>query len=219
MYELAPIILKFFVLVVSLTFHEAAHAWTAWRLGDDTSARLGRMSLNPLVHLDPVGTLMFLFPAPLGWAKPVPVNSANLKNPHTMMQLISFAGPLSNLILTLAACILWYIIDFRLDPMSNGYLLMQLFIATNMSLAIFNLLPVFPLDGSNVITVFMSEETARRYEDKISQFGPFPLLLVVMFETLPGMGLIEIWFRFWRPVFAPVLELFNVPSGIIPYWR
>lgn len=217
--ELAFYALKFFVLVVSLSFHEAAHSWSAWRLGDDTSARMGRMTLNPLAHLDPMGTLMFLFQAPLGWAKPVPVNAANLRNPRSGMQLVSFAGPVSNLILGLSGCFVWFIAYPFLTPLGGWYVLLQLFIATNLSLAIFNLLPIHPLDGASVITVFMSESTARKFEELSTRFGPFPLLLLVLFETMPGMGVIELWFRIWRPFFAPILELFNVPAGFVYYWR
>lgn len=215
--ELATLALQFFVLAVSLSIHEASHAWTAFRLGDDTAARLGRISLNPLVHLDPLGALMILSGMPLGWAKPVPVNPANLRNPHSSMPLISFAGPLSNLVLGLASCMIFYLVDYRVSPVSGAWLLMQFFITFNFSLAIFNLLPVFPLDGSNFITVFMSEETARWYESKVSQFGPFPLVFVVALEFLPGMGPIELWFRLWKPLFTPILALFNVPSGFLPY--
>lgn len=215
----AVYILKFFVLIVSLTFHEAAHAWAAYRLGDETAARLGRMSLNPLVHLDVMGTLMFLFQAPIGWAKPVPVNPLNLRNRISSMQLVSFAGPMSNLILCLVACMAWYFLMFRISPGSGWYTLMQLFIATNLSLAIFNLLPIHPLDGASVITYFMSDSVARRFEDTMLRLGPFPLIVIVLFETLPGMGLIELWFRLWKPFFSPLLELFNVWPGVISYWR
>lgn len=217
--DLPYLALKFFVLVVSLSIHEAAHAWTAFRMGDDTAARLGRMSLNPLVHLDPLGTLMLLSPMPLGWAKPVPVNRMNLRNPHSMMQLISFAGPLSNLMLGLLACMVWYFFAWKLSPDSGWFLMMQFFIAINFSLALFNLLPVHPLDGANVITFFMSEETARRYEEKVARMGILPLIIVITYEMMPGPGLIEIWFRIWKPVFSPILYLFRVPMGVIPFWR
>ncbi|MEO7423681.1 MAG: site-2 protease family protein [Fibrobacteria bacterium] len=93
--DLPILLLRFFVLTVSLTFHEAAHAWAAFRLGDDTAKRMGRLSLNPLVHMDPLGSLMIFGRMPIGWAKPVPVDARNLRNPRTGMQLVAFAGPLS----------------------------------------------------------------------------------------------------------------------------
>lgn len=215
--DFADLLIRFFVLAVCLSFHEAAHAWSAFRLGDDTAARLGRLSLNPLVHLDPIGSLMILSGMPLGWAKPVPVNAGNLRNPRAAMPLVSFAGPLSNLILGLAACVIFFLVDYRLSPGSGWWIMLQMFITVNLSLAIFNLLPVAPLDGSSIITAFMSEETARRYEDKVARMGPYPILLVVVFELLPGPGIIELWFRFWKPLFAPVLGLLNVPPGFLPY--
>lgn len=210
--------LEFFVLIVSLSFHEAAHAWTAYRLGDDTAARQGRLSLNPLAHLDPLGTLMLLA-MPMGWAKPVPVNALNLRNPRGMLPLISFAGPLSNLALGLSGCVAWYFFAWHLLPDSGWFLMMQHFIAINFSLALFNLLPLHPLDGSSVITRLMSEETARRYEEAVSRMGMFPLILVVIYEMMPGPGVLEIWFRIWKPFFAPVMALFQVPMGVVPFWR
>ncbi len=215
--DLAVLGIRFFVLVVCLSFHEAAHAWTAYRFGDDTAARMGRLSLNPLVHLDPLGTLMILSGMPLGWAKPVPVNPANLRNPHTHMQLVSFAGPLSNILLGLVGCVIYFLVGHLIFPGSGWFLMLQLFIMINFSLAIFNLLPISPLDGSSIITAFMSESTARKYEEKVARFGPFPLIIVVAFEMMPGMGLIELWFRFWKPLFAPILGLFNVPPWFLPY--
>jgi Zn-dependent protease len=214
-------VIKFFVLVVSLTFHEAAHAYAAWRLGDDTAERMGRMSLNPFVHLDPIGTLMFLNPlAPLGWAKPVPVESRNLKNPMSMMQLISFAGPLSNLVLFLLGCLLYFFIGHSLSPGGPAQTMLLLFIGTNVALAIFNLLPIHPLDGASVITWFMPEDKARRFEETMQRFGPFPLALLVLFETLPGMGLLHIWFWIWKPFFQPILGLVGLPAwAVIGYWN
>lgn len=215
--DLAVLALKFFVLILSLSFHEAAHAWTAYRFGDDTAARLGRMSLNPLVHLDPLGTLMILSGMPLGWAKPVPVNAANLRNPQSHMRLVSFAGPLSNILLGLAACLVYFLIGHRMFPGSGWFLMLHLFITINFSLAVFNLLPISPLDGSSIITAVMSEGTARKYEELVARFGPFPLIIVVVFEMMPGMGLIELWFRIWKPLLAPVLGLFRVPPWFLPY--
>jgi Zn-dependent protease len=223
MEDLPYFALKFFVLVVSLTFHEAAHAYAAYRMGDETSSRLGRLSLNPFAHLDPVGTLMFLLPqAPIGWAKPVPVNPMNLRNPGPMMQLISFAGPLSNLALGLLGCLfwfLWFLFGQLFSPGGAAYLMILLFIATNLSLALFNLLPLHPLDGASVITFFMPEGTARKYEDVMHRLGPFPLIVLLVLETLPGMGAIHLWFRFWKPFFEPMLGLFGVPAGVVGYWR
>jgi Zn-dependent protease len=217
MSDLPELLLRFFVLAVSLSFHEAAHAWSAFRLGDDTAARLGRLSLNPLVHLDPLGSLMILSGMPLGWAKPVPVNAANLANPRTGMPMVSFAGPLSNIILGILGCVVFYFVGYEISPMSGWWAMLQLFITINFALAVFNLLPIFPLDGSNVITAFMSDATARRYEEKVAALGPFPLIFIVGFEFMPGPGVLQVWFNIWNPLFAPILALFGVPRGFLPY--
>jgi Zn-dependent protease len=215
--EILPFyLMRFFVLTVSLSFHEAAHAWTANRLGDDTAKRLGRLSLNPLVHMDPVGSLMMLTGMPLGWAKPVPVNPYNLNNPRTGMPLVSFAGPLSNLFLALIACIIYFLVGERLSN-PGGYLMLKDFILINLSLAIFNLLPIAPLDGSKIITTFMSDRVADIYEEKVAAFGMFPLIAIVIFESVgSGYGVLDLWFRFWKPLIYPILALFNVPYQFYP---
>ena len=214
--DLPVLLLRFFVLTVSLTFHEAAHAWVAWRLGDDTAKRLGRLSLNPLVHMDPIGSLMILGRMPIGWVKPVPVDPRNIRNPRTGMPLVAFAGPLSNLILAFGCCVLHYF----LGPLIWGtgwYTLLALFILINFSLAIFNLLPVMPLDGSKIITAFMSDRVADRYEEIMARAGVFPLVILVAFEAMrDGPGVVSLWFRFWRPLIHPILALFHVPPELYP---
>lgn len=217
MLEALPfLLLRFFVLSVSLSFHEAAHAWAANRLGDETAKRLGRLSLNPLVHLDPLGSLMILTGMPLGWAKPVPVNPANLRNIRTGMPLVSFAGPLSNILLALVFCGVFFAVGPYIAS-TGWYLLLAEFILINFALAIFNLLPIAPLDGSKIITVFMSDRVADKYEEKVAMLGIFPLIAIVaMGVMVPGPGLLEMWFRFWRPLIYPILHFFNVPTNFYP---
>ena len=214
---IADLLIRFFVITVSLSLHEAAHAWTALRMGDDTAERMGRLSLNPLAHMDPLGSMMILFGMPLGWAKPVPVNPANLRNPRAAMPLVSFAGPLSNLLIGIAGCMVFFIIGARIG--SAGWLhMLRYFIEINFALAVFNLLPIWPLDGSKIITAFMSDRVADRYEEKMMQLGVYPLLIIMVFEMVPGgFGIIELWFRFWRPVLLPVLSLFSVPPSFLWY--
>jgi Zn-dependent protease len=215
MVEFADLLLRFFVLTVSLSFHEAAHAWAAFRLGDDTAEKSGRLSLNPLVHMDPLGSLMILSGMPLGWAKPVPVNPDNLRNPRTDMPLVSFAGPLSNLILGVVACAVFFLVGYQVAP-TGWFRMLQYFIQINFALAIFNLLPIYPLDGSKIITAFMSDATARRYEEKILQMGVFPLILLVTLEFLPtGRGPLELWFLLWKPLIRPIFSIFSVPPGFL----
>lgn len=216
-FENLPVyLLRFFVLIVSLTFHEAAHAWVAWRLGDETAKRLGRLTLNPLAHLDPLGTLMILGSMPIGWAKPVPVDSRFIRNPRSGMPLVAFAGPLSNLVLAFFGCLLYFALADRVLG-SGWYVMLILFIQINFSLAIFNLLPIAPLDGAKIVTAFMSDSLADRFEAVLARMGVFPLLLIVGTEALhQGPGLIRYWFHFWRPLIAPILALFQVPPSLYP---
>ncbi len=216
MFEDIPSLLtKIFALTVSLGFHEASHAWAAYRLGDDTAKRMGRMTVNPLVHLDPLGTLMMLGPFPIGWAKPVPVDPSNIKNPRSGLPLVAFAGPLSNLILALVCCILWFFLSEHAGRGAD--ILLAKFIQVNLSLAIFNLLPVAPLDGSKIITTFMSDRIADRYEEILARLGVFPLVVVIALGSLSdGPSVIGIWFRFWSPLILPFLRLFDVPLWLYP---
>ena len=214
--DLPVLLLRFFVLIVSLTFHEAAHAWAAWRLGDDTAKRMGRLSLNPLVHMDPIGTLMILGRMPIGWAKPVPVDPRNIRNPRSGMPLVAFAGPLSNLILAFFFCLVYFAVGRALIG-SGWYSMLVLFLQVNFSLAIFNLLPIMPLDGSKIVTAFMSESVADRFEEVMARMGAFPLVLLVAFEALhDGPGVIAYWFHFWKPLIHPILALFHVPFFVYP---
>lgn len=141
-----------FFVVLGITVHEFAHAWAADKLGDPTARYLGRLTLNPLAHLDPLGTLMFLvsivYGFGIGWGKPVPVNPRNIRKLPTVtgMGLIAFAGPLSNLLLaSILALILHLPVPFNLSP----FLMAGVF--ANVGLALFNLLPLPPLDGFDVV--------------------------------------------------------------------
>jgi len=154
------ILLRFVVLVVSLTFHEAAHAWTANRLGDPTAKLLGRLTLNPLAHIDWIGTVLFPIVAmfsnlPLiGWAKPVPVNGANLQSPRRDFAIVAAAGPISNLILATGFAIIRMVVVGTTSTASDAVYILTVFlmlgITTNVLLALFNMIPVPPLDGGNV---------------------------------------------------------------------
>jgi Zn-dependent protease len=151
--------------VIAITVHEFMHAWTAWMLGDDTARLLGRISLNPVVHFDPIGALMFVlialgFPA-LAWGRPVPVNDARLRptgrfGRQGSMALVSLAGPLSNVVLgAVAAAILRFsaFTGASLGMAIDGFL--QIFMWVNFSLAAFNMIPLPPLDGSRILTALL----------------------------------------------------------------
>jgi Zn-dependent protease len=171
-------------LVIAFTVHEFAHAWTADRLGDDTPRRTGRLTLNPLVHLDLLGTLMLLY-AGFGWAKPVQINPAALRqrSPAGVM-LVAAAGPLSNLLLALVAAIPFRagLVDLaapsaRVLPSPSTFLLTFIFL--NLILLLFNLIPVAPLDGEKVLAYFLppnGQETLFR----LRPYGPMILMGLIL---------------------------------------
>lgn len=175
-------------LVAGLTVHESAHALVASWLGDPTGRKLGRVSLNPLVHLDPTGTLMILVASlagiGFGWAKPVPVNPLNLRTgPKTGMAIVAGAGPASNLLLAaLLAGLLQFGGDFGLWTGGDLWLRLLLVYAAyvNVSLAVFNLLPLAPLDGFSVLLGLLPNRTAYSLA-RLEQYGPAILLLLVFF--------------------------------------
>ena len=164
------------VILFSLTLHEYFHAWMAYRFGDDTAARMGRLTLNPLAHLDLFGTIvMVLSGFRFGWAKPVPVNPMNLQNPRVADFWISAAGPLSNLALAAVAGLI-----FRAT--SAPEVAQQIMVATvviNVTLAFFNLIPLFPLDGSHILRNLLPRE-AESAMNRFDQFAPYILMIIVV---------------------------------------
>ena len=185
--DFAQILLGFVVLLVSLTVHEAAHAWSADRLGDPTARALGRLSLNPAVHVDPIGTILFPLIAmatnlPLiGWAKPVPVNPARLGgNWRQKFMVIAAAGPASNLVLATCVAIVLRITpigDVDVDATSIVWRLVQalaLAVQLNVFLALFNMVPVPPLDGGNVLAGLLTGQMARAFD----QLRPWGFLIL-----------------------------------------
>ena len=201
--DVAGVLIVFLVLLLSLTFHEAAHAWSAERLGDPTARLLGRVSLNPVVHIDPIGTIVFPliamftgFPL-IGWAKPVPVDTRNLRQ-HWKQKymLIAAAGPASNLILAAVAAVGVAVLGFE----NAGQPVFEFFrwmITINVLLAMFNMVPVPPLDGGNVLAGLLPGRAHDLFET-IRPWG-FLILYALLFSGLlfriigPVQDAIEGW--------------------------
>jgi len=187
--------------LVTISVHEFAHAWMADKLGDPTARLEGRLSLNPLVHYDPVGTTLLLVLVvlralgapviPFGWAKPVRYDPFNLKDERRDAALISFAGPFINILL---ATILALITRFFLLPFSPLYFLSNFiypFIVLNISLAVFNLIPVHPLDGGKIIVGLLPEKEARETDIFLSRYGTI-ILMFFIFPVFGGNSLISL---------------------------
>ncbi len=162
------------IFVISLTIHEFSHAFVAYKLGDSTAKYQGRLTLNPLAHLDPVGTLMILL-VRFGWGKPVPINATNFKQPRRDSALVAIAGPVSNISLA----ILMAILAKLLPPNVVVYGILQVVAVFNLTLAFFNLLPFYPLDGFNVVYGILPFDLAWQFKDT-ARYGIFVLLILMV---------------------------------------
>src|SRR5437660_2025585 len=191
-------VIQFIVLLLSLSIHESAHAWTADTLGDPTARLLGRVSLNPLVHADPIGTLLFpliamVSGAPLiGWAKPVPVSTRYLRDPRRDYVLIAAAGPASNLVLAVIASIVLALLPVTPQHVGEAtftvplaHTLSQL-MQLNVLLAVFNMVPIPPLDGGNVLAGLLPRSAASAF----NHIRPYGFLLLYALILTDGFRLI-----------------------------
>jgi Zn-dependent protease len=179
--ELSYVVVSISIVLLSLTVHEAAHAWTANRLGDPTARQLGRISLNPLVHIDLIGTVILPLLAAIsnlpiiGWAKPVPVDTRRLRQPRRDFMLVAAAGPASNILLAVGGSILIRLLSiptFGRSPWLE-------FVEINILLAVFNLVPIPPLDGGNVLAGLLPPAPAATF-NSLRPFG-FIILYALMF--------------------------------------
>lgn len=195
-YNIVLWIMRFVIVLIALTVHEYAHGYVAFKLGDPTAKAVGRLSLNPLRHLNPVGFLSMLFFG-FGWATPVPIYARNFKNPKRGMALCALAGPVSNLLLALLGALGTSLLGpLMLKTASSpiqvsAYFFFYLFTQLNISLAIFNLIPVPPLDGSRVLSVFLPPKAyfgMMRYERQIG-IGFF--LFMILDDRL-GFGILDL---------------------------
>jgi Zn-dependent protease len=187
------IVVSIAIVLLSLTVHEAAHAWTADRLGDPTARLLGRVSLNPLVHIDPIGTVLLPLIAAIshfpiiGWAKPVPVNIRRLAHPRRDFMFVAAAGPASNLVLAVIAAVLVQVVPAPGFAAPNQLDFVDVLFAVaeiNIFLAVFNLVPIPPLDGGNVLAGLLPPSAADVF-DKLRPFG-FIILYALMFTGVLG---------------------------------
>lgn len=213
-YQILRYLLRAVVVLVAIPFHEAAHALVSSWLGDDTAKRAGRLSLNPIRHFDPLGALCMLLGG-VGWAKPVGIDLRNYKDPKLGMAISAAAGPLSNLLLAWGSMILYKIVLYSAAAQQSRLmavlsLLLYDMIVMNLSLAVFNLLPIPPFDGSRIALLFLPRRLyfqAMRYERQImlavlllvflgALDAPLSLLVDLMWDRLvEWTGFVEMWWR------------------------
>ena len=188
----------------ALSFHEFSHAWMAAKCGDNTAAKMGRLTLNPMAHLDMMGSLMILFVG-FGWAKPVPVDGRNLRNPRIDMMKVAAAGPASNLLLAMVAGMLLRLLNGTGLLTDSIFILLLYFTRINIALAVFNMIPVAPLDGSQIFSGYLMKKNPQ-LAWKIQSYGPQVLFGLILFGMVTGFSIIwiimEPFVSFFMLIFA-----------------
>ena len=198
-------------ILLALTFHECAHAYVAYRLGDPTAKNLGRLTLNPLAHLDIIGTIM-VFIIHIGWAKPVPVNPMNFKNPKKDLLWVSLAGPLANIFLAFVFGILFRTLHTTAqNPLAEIIKVMIIYgVLINLILAFFNIIPLPPLDGSKILAGIIPSE----YESSFEQFMKYGHFILLGLIVLSMVFNIPIFSYFYKPFVRYLSYLFAGESFI-----
>ncbi len=207
MNETQLLILRIPVILIALTIHEYAHGYIAWLKGDGTAKQAGRLTFNPIAHLDVLGTLMLFF-GPFGWAKPVPVNPYNLDNPKRDMIFVGAAGPVSNILLALVfGFLLRFIITSgaakSISPMIIVFL--QLSLMINLGLSFFNLIPVPPLDGSNILMGFLPQDKISIYL-KYVRYAPQVFIFLIVSDWIYSR--FHIGYPLFSKIFYPLFNLY-----------
>ncbi|HIJ36159.1 MAG TPA: site-2 protease family protein [Deltaproteobacteria bacterium] len=186
-FDITQWIVRIPVLLFAITIHEYAHGWVAYRLGDPTAKQMGRLSFNPITHIDPLGAIC-LFLLNFGWAKPVPVDMRYFRNIRRDSILVSLAGPAANFCVALIAGMLIRYLYFssQLYQMTLVYLLIM-----NLGLGLFNLIPLPPLDGSHILENLLPPAAAMKY-DRLKRYGPFILIGIILLDNFAHTGIFNL---------------------------
>jgi len=205
-------ILIFISLVFALCVHEFSHGYIAYICGDDTAHRMNRLTLNPLAHLDPIGSMMILFVG-VGYAKPVPVNPSNLRNPRIDIIKVAVAGPASNFILSFIGIFLFTLFNKLGLLQNNFHLFFSYFIVINTSLGLFNLIPIYPLDGGQIFGNIIAKYNPNIFR-QLNEYGPKVLLAIIALSIF-SQGRISILGWFIEKPAILIVGIFQQISNII----